>query len=311
MMKDPKESKSYKVYIDGLARENRGPAGIGIVIYSPDNREISRLSEYIGNASLEQVQFRAFVRALDEINRRNISNVTIYSHHEMLVRQIEGIYMILDPVLRQLKKVIKKKYENIDYNIELISYSKNAETTRLAEEAIKRVTPPDLSNVRAPFSESSEPDETRDERRGTRAKPEIQRSAGGVVYKKEGNKYKICLIAKKDKTIWSLPKGRVDGGEVPEETAIREIAEETGHHVRIETKIDEVNYYFFWKDNETFYHKFVYFYLMALIEENAQERDQEADAVIWVTPREAYKMVTYINEKEVIKKAAKIFDAMN
>jgi 8-oxo-dGTP pyrophosphatase MutT (NUDIX family)/ribonuclease HI len=306
-MKDLKETKSYKVYIDGIVKESRGPAGIGIVIYSPDDREISRLSEYIGNASPEQAQFRAFVRALDEINRRNISSVTIFSHHEMLIRQIEGIYMILDPVLRQLKKVITKKYENINYNVQLISYSKNNETTKLAEEAVKRFTPPDLSKTRAPFSTS---DEVKDEKLGTRAKPEIQRSAGGVVYKKEGSKYKICLIAKKDKTIWSLPKGRVDEGEIPEETAVREVAEETGHHVRIETKIDEVNYYFFWKDNDTFYHKFVYFYLMPLIEENAQERDQEADAVIWVTPREAHKMVTYINEKEVIRKATKIFDAM-
>jgi 8-oxo-dGTP pyrophosphatase MutT (NUDIX family)/ribonuclease HI len=300
------QNTSYKVYIDGATREKRGPAGIGIVIYTPDDKEISRISEYIGVASPEQVQFRAFVRALDEINRRNISMVTIHSHHEMLVKQLEGIYMILDPVLRQLKKVIRKKYEQIKYDVQLISYSKNAEATLLAEEAIKRAMPPDLSNTRmaAPVPEEH------DEKVGTRTKPEIQRSAGGVVYKKEGNKYKICLIAKKDKTIWSLPKGRVDEGEVPEETAVREVAEETGHLVRIETKIDEVNYHFFWKENETFYHKFVYFYLMPLIEENVRERDGEADAVIWVTPREAYRMVTYLNEKEVIRKANKIFGAM-
>ncbi len=135
---------------------------------------------------------------------------------------------------------------------------------------------------------------------------ERQISAGGVVYKKEGGKCKVCLIAKKNKRVWALPKGRLNPGENLEETAQREIAEETGLLTEVRDKLDEISYYFYWKDANVFYHKTVYFYLMPVIKENYCQRDTEADEVIWLTLGEAYKKLTYLNEKEVMKKAQKI-----
>jgi 8-oxo-dGTP diphosphatase len=137
-------------------------------------------------------------------------------------------------------------------------------------------------------------------------KEERQISAGGVVFKKEGQRYKICLIAKKNKRVWALPKGRLNPGENPEETARREISEETGHLTEVREKIDEISYYFYWKDANVFYHKTVYFYLMPVIQENYCLRDKEADEVVWLTLGEAYKKLTYINEKEILRKAQKI-----
>jgi len=135
---------------------------------------------------------------------------------------------------------------------------------------------------------------------------ERQISAGGVVYKKEGGRYKVCLIAKKNKRVWALPKGRLNPGENLEETAQREIAEETGLLTEVHEKLDEISYYFYWKDENVFYHKTVYFYLMPVIKENYCQRDTEVDAVIWLTLGEAYKKLTYLNEKEVLKKAQRI-----
>jgi len=135
---------------------------------------------------------------------------------------------------------------------------------------------------------------------------ERQISAGGVVYKKEGGRYKICLVAKKNKRVWALPKGRLNPGENLEETAQREIAEETGLLTEVHEKLDEISYYFYWKDENVFYHKTVYFYMMPVIKENYCQRDTEVDAVIWLTLGEAYKKLTYLNEKEVMKKAQKI-----
>jgi 8-oxo-dGTP diphosphatase len=137
-------------------------------------------------------------------------------------------------------------------------------------------------------------------------KEEIQMSAGGVLYKKEGNIMKVCLIAKKGKRVWALPKGRVDPGETPEETAKREVLEETGHLARVTEKIDQIDYFFYWKDANTLYHKIVYFYLMPLVTEGSKAKDSEADAVAWFTLGEAYKKLTYINEKEIIRQAQRI-----
>ena len=67
--------------------------------------------------------------------------------------------------------------------------------------------------------------------------------------------------------------------------------------------VDEIHYYFFLKENQTFYHKTVTFYMMKLEQENAQARDQEADEVGWFDYGEAMRRLSYLNEKKVLKKA--------
>ncbi len=137
--------------------------------------------------------------------------------------------------------------------------------------------------------------------RGTREAQ--QHSAGGIVYKKKGSRVRICLLSKKGGSVWAFPKGRVQEGETLAQTAEREILEETGHKARVGNKLDEIHYYFFLKETQTFYHKTVTFFLMELLQENAQPRDEEADEVRWFEVGEAKRRLSYINEKKVLKKA--------
>ena len=135
------------------------------------------------------------------------------------------------------------------------------------------------------------------------AKKAEQHSAGGLVVKKKGNKAQICLVSKKNGRVWAFPKGRMDEGETREETARREILEETGHKVEIIDELDVIEYYFFLKENNTFYHKTVTFFLTKLLVEDAQPRDQEADAVAWFDAGVAKKKLSYLNEKKILGKA--------
>ena len=138
---------------------------------------------------------------------------------------------------------------------------------------------------------------------GFGAKKAEQHSAGGLVVKKKGNRPQICLVSKKGGRVWAFPKGRVDEGETLEQTAVREVLEETGHEASIIDKLDTIEYYFFLKENNTFYHKTVTFYLMKLTKENAQERDEEADSVGWYDAGVAKKKLSYLNEKKILSKA--------
>lgn len=95
----------------------------------------------------------------------------------------------------------------------------------------------------------------------------------------------------------------MDSGETLEETAVREVLEETGHQADVVEKLDTIEYYFFLKENSTFYHKTVTFYLMRLVKENAQTRDQEADSVGWYDVGVAKKKLSYLNEKKILGKA--------
>lgn len=133
-----------------------------------------------------------------------------------------------------------------------------------------------------------------------------QHSAGGVVYKREGARLKICLVSKKNGRIWALPKGRLDPGETPVQTAHREILEETGHLAQVGMQIDEIHYYFFLNENQTYYHKTVTFFVMKVEKENACQRDQEADEVAWFDFPEALRRLSYLNEKKILKKAQRM-----
>ena len=130
-----------------------------------------------------------------------------------------------------------------------------------------------------------------------------QHSAGGLVIKKRGNRSQICLVSKKEGRVWAFPKGRVNEGETLEVTALREVLEETGHQADVVEKLDTIEYYFFLKENATFYHKTVTFFLMRLLQEDAQPRDQEADSVGWYDVGVAKKKLSYLNEKKILAKA--------
>lgn len=137
-------------------------------------------------------------------------------------------------------------------------------------------------------------------------KETLQVSAGGVLYRRRDSALLVCLIAKHSGRVWALPKGRVNPGEEPRQTAKREILEETGHEAEVAEKIDEIDYHFYWKDNHTQYHKRVTFYLMPLMQENAQPRDQEACEVAWLPIDEACDRLTYANERNILRKAQQV-----
>ena len=292
----------YKVYIDAVADVGTNSTGIGIIIVDKNGKTILTNSDFIDKNDLNRAISEALKKALREMRRRKASCFTICSDSEVFIRKLQGIYQIRDPILKQLRNAINKKFQDVDIEIKQVSLEENRQANQLAKKGIEKVK----MNRNFGMNPLSMQDDTI--RPPTEDEPvqKIQCSAGGVLYKREGEKFKICIIAKRDFKVWALPKGRVAEGETPEETAVREVIEETGHLGNIEAKIDQIDYHFYWKDNDTMYHKFVYFYLMPLEKEDAAKRDEEADAVRWVTLGEAYKMVTYINEKEVIRKARKI-----
>lgn len=129
-------------------------------------------------------------------------------------------------------------------------------------------------------------------------------SAGGVVYKLENNEIRILLCGNCQRGIWSLPKGTPDTGESLEETARREVIEETGLQGAIQDKIGEIHYWFIRADKR--YSKTVHFYLFSPTGGSLQQHDPEFDVVEWNSSLEALNKLTYKNETEIVKQALEI-----
>ena len=134
-------------------------------------------------------------------------------------------------------------------------------------------------------------------------------SAGGIVYKKENNLVFILMIqtsgkSAETKKAWTFPKGHIDGDEKPEETAVREVREETGITAKIVEKLGSIKYTFLWEGENIF--KIVTWYLMEYVSGDPSGHDYEVEEAKWIELSEVEPLLKYKTDKEIFEKAKKI-----
>jgi len=143
---------------------------------------------------------------------------------------------------------------------------------------------------------------------GKMRRPRIEEpvSAGGVVYRKGDGEIETVLCGRDNPVRWSLAKGTPDPGETMEETALREVREETGLEVEIEEPIQSIDYWFVDRESDVRYHKTVHFYLMNTVGGDTNQHDPEFDVVQWFACDEALQTLAYTNEVDVLRKALEL-----
>jgi 8-oxo-dGTP pyrophosphatase MutT (NUDIX family) len=130
-------------------------------------------------------------------------------------------------------------------------------------------------------------------------------SAGGIVIRHEaGVPYLVVGMRRRerDSVTWTLPKGTPEAGETREETAIREVAEESGLEVRIAEPLDSIHYSFV--QHGTRIHKTVHYFLMEPVGGDLARHDHEFEQVRWVTFDEAEHLLTFETERALVARAA-------
>jgi len=127
------------------------------------------------------------------------------------------------------------------------------------------------------------------------------------VFQRDGHEVRVALVGRIRPRRWALPKGTPQSGETLEETAIREVGEETGLEVRIVQPLDEIQYWFVWGGVRHF--KTVHFYLMEMTGGDMANHDHEYDVVEWFEIAEALRNLSYPNEARVVEKAQNVLGA--
>jgi 8-oxo-dGTP pyrophosphatase MutT (NUDIX family) len=133
-------------------------------------------------------------------------------------------------------------------------------------------------------------------------------SAGGVLVKVIRGRAMVASIRPQGKPegTWALPKGNIDPGEAPAETAVREVREETGVDGRLVEKLGDVKYTYTRRDRTRVFKVVSFFLLRAgrgrlgVIEEAMRVEVAEAR---WLPLDEAPRLLAYGGEREMAKKA--------
>jgi 8-oxo-dGTP pyrophosphatase MutT (NUDIX family) len=132
-------------------------------------------------------------------------------------------------------------------------------------------------------------------------------SAGGVVVRRQRGRWAVAAIRPggKPEGTWALPKGLIAPGERAEETALREVAEETGVEARPVEKLGDVRYVYTWSGERVF--KVVSFFLFRYVRgrlgDVPPEHAHEVAEAKWLPLEEAPALLAYKGEREMAAKA--------
>jgi ribonuclease HI len=90
------------VHVDGGARGNPGPAGIGVVVTDEHGEELARANDFIGTATNNEAEYRALLLGLELASQLGVREVEVVNDSQLVARQISGEYRVKKEDLKPL-----------------------------------------------------------------------------------------------------------------------------------------------------------------------------------------------------------------
>jgi 8-oxo-dGTP pyrophosphatase MutT (NUDIX family) len=135
-------------------------------------------------------------------------------------------------------------------------------------------------------------------------------SAGGVIYRRREDRAEVALIHTGKR--WGLPKGHVEAGERVEETAVREVREETGLLGKLDRKLGQISYSYRDKSRggrPVRIAKRVTFFLLEYLEGEVHGHDYEVEEARWFPLSEALAKLSFATEQRMMRRAQKAIES--
>lgn len=126
-----------------------------------------------------------------------------------------------------------------------------------------------------------------------------EKSCGAVIVTKDTENPKVVLIKHHNGGHWAFPKGHIEDNETEEETALREIMEETHLSVELDTQFRHVVHYSPYTGAE----KEVVYFIAYANEQTILKQDEEVSASTWLSFSDALAQITYENDKKILQSA--------
>jgi 8-oxo-dGTP pyrophosphatase MutT (NUDIX family) len=142
-------------------------------------------------------------------------------------------------------------------------------------------------------------------RRGRHARrARVETSSGGVVFRRIGAVEFLLIRDPYDN--WGLPKGHIEGGETPQQAAVREVEEETGlRELELVAQLPTIDWFF--RVRGKLVHKFCHFFLLQCTAgDPVPQVDEGITECIWSAPPDAVAIVSYSNARDVLRAAVEL-----
>lgn len=106
--------KKGRVFSDGGARGNPGPAAIGVLVCDAQGALLREHQETIGEATNNIAEYRAVLRGLELAGELGLKEIEYFVDSELVARQLSGVYRIKTPHLKDLFLQVKAREQNFD-----------------------------------------------------------------------------------------------------------------------------------------------------------------------------------------------------
>jgi ribonuclease HI len=134
--------KRVVLYVDGGARGNPGPAGVGVVITDPEGSELDRANDYIGEATNNAAEYRALLLGVQRARALGAEEIEIVNDSELVARQLAGRYKVKSGGLRPLYERAREELAGFErWSIRSVPREENELADALVNEAIDARAP--------------------------------------------------------------------------------------------------------------------------------------------------------------------------
>lgn len=149
---------------------------------------------------------------------------------------------------------------------------------------------------------SASPERRTRRRRNRKLTTVDETSAGGlVVDPQHENVVLIGRLDRKGTLLWSMPKGHIEAGETTEQTAMREVKEETGISAKVLRPLGTIDYWFVAERRRV--HKTVHHFILEATGGELSDEDVEVTEVAWFPMDQLDTILAYADERTLARKA--------
>ncbi len=130
-------NKKLKIFTDGGARGNPGPAGCGVVMFDEQDKQVGVYKKYLGETTNNIAEYNGVILAMEEAKKIGVEELDFYLDSELVVKQLKREYKVKNSELAKLFVKIfnmQQDFKQVNYNH--IPREMNKLADKLANEAM-------------------------------------------------------------------------------------------------------------------------------------------------------------------------------